>query len=218
MHEHIREWIKTLFICAALSVVGYQVWTNGQRIKQTTDQLQPVIANVNVAAQNLADASGDESDAVRQQIADLRQLTGQATALLGQTTTTVQALNGPINGLGRSLDDVGSLAEALKGTVEAARPVVLALQPLPAKVGAAVDAYAQAGVDLDAQLKNDAVRKTLTHIESITDSGAGIMADSKRITDKVTADYMKPVPWYLVPVHRLGETWDIAAFAAKVAR
>lgn len=54
-----------------------------------------------------------------------------------------------------------------------------------------------------------------TNAASTLGSVAAISDDGRKVIDKETADFFKPTPWYMKPVKRFGEIWDIAAAVAR---
>jgi hypothetical protein len=68
---------------------------------------------------------------------------------------------------------------------------------------------------LTARINDDRITRLVAHLESITDSGAGIMADGKKVSDAATAAYLKPVRWYAQPFKKSGELIDIGAAVAR---
>jgi hypothetical protein len=55
----------------------------------------------------------------------------------------------------------------------------------------------------------------LSHIDGMTASGDAILADARKVADKETADWMKPVPWWRAPIAKTGQLIDIGAALAR---
>ena len=89
--------------------------------------------------------------------------------------------------------DAGTSAfAAVSVDMTALQPSIKATTPLLLNAGDAVS-------DLDALLKDKAVHSTLDNVQAMTNSGAGILANGKTVSDKITYDYTHPVPWYAQP-------------------
>lgn len=54
-----------------------------------------------------------------------------------------------------------------------------------------------------------------TNAAAMTSSFAAISEDGRKMADKETTDFLKPVPWYMKPVKRFGEIWDVTAAVAR---
>jgi uncharacterized protein YoxC len=89
------------------------------------------------------------------------------------------------------------------------------LRTINDKAGPLMDAYTQSGTDLDTLLRNNAITQTLTNVQGMTSSGAGILADGRTVADKSTADYLKAhTKWGTVGA-RLWGGYDILSWAAE---
>ncbi|HEY6018474.1 MAG TPA: hypothetical protein VIY48_00805 [Candidatus Paceibacterota bacterium] len=62
---------------------------------------------------------------------------------------------------------------------------------------------------------NPDIPVVLSNVKNVTASAAGITEDAHKVADKATADYLKPVPWYMQPVKKGGELIDIGAAVAR---
>ena len=99
----------------------------------------------------------------------------------------------------------GVMAQAQVDLVSLNAPIK-AVNPLLLNAGDAVS-------DLDALLKDKAVHDTLTNVDAATASGAGILANGKTVTDKITYDFMHPVPAWKQPRKILQLGFDAALLA-----
>ena len=148
-------------------------------------------------------------------------LAGQTVEQVRQTGSLVTATATTMTEAGDSIRDVAGklsgtataatgLLSAGQTDLETAQPSIAALQPLLSHFDAAV-------ADFDGYLKDNAVnvRLTLADLRGMADSGNGVMFDFREVADKETANYLKPVRWYMQPVRRFGEVWDIGAAVAR---
>jgi hypothetical protein len=122
-------------------------------------------------------------------------------------------------------DACGTLAEVGKTMVKVGDAIVstqiVERQSTP-HMTEAMDAFRNASLglkqnseDLTAILKDQAIKRSMTNVASLTDSWAGISADARRVADKATSDFLKPVPWYMKPIKKGSEIIDITAAAAR---
>jgi hypothetical protein len=69
--------------------------------------------------------------------------------------------------------------------------------------------------DLQTLLESHAIQNTLDNVAAITGNGNGVMLDFRKIADKETADWLKPVPWWKAPIAKGGQLIDITAAIAR---
>jgi hypothetical protein len=120
--------------------------------------------------------------------------------------------------LSGTADSLSVTARAATGTLDAAtetigegKRTITAAQPLFA-------AYTASGNDLDALLKRKSITDTMDNLAGITGHANGLTSDLQRVTDKATADYLSPKPWYRKAVRFAGDTYDYGALFARHAR
>lgn len=222
------QW-RPISFCAVLAVlIGLSVWGLSGLTRhairaidrwgdaapakgQTADLLatgQAFAAHADAAAQNLADATGDWSDASKAQARDVRTMLAASGRALDGVTEDTKALKAELDALHQTTDAATGLTVALTGTTETANKTIGGVQPLLAS-------YTAAGDSLNELLKRKAIGETFDNLASISRSGAGILADGRKVADKATADYLRPVPWWKQPVKRFGEVWDVGAAVAR---
>lgn len=85
---------------------------------------------------------------------------------------------------------------------------IAASQPL-------LEAYTQSGRDLNAILERPAIPALLNSSASLMSNAAGISADGKKITDKLTGDYLSPQPWWKKLARYASDTYDYGALFAR---
>ena len=117
--------------------------------------------------------------------------------------------------LSSTADSLSGTADALTGTAQGATDTlaegertIAAAQPLLAQLtanGASLQATTNTINDV---LKRQAIGKLL-------DNAAGISGDFRTIADKATADFIRPVRWYMQPIKKSGQLIDIGAAIAR---
>lgn len=143
---------------------------------------------------------------------------GAAVRTMGDQVKQTQPL---IEGAAKAIADTSNHAnKAIDAATEATQQARTDLQTLNGSLEesrALVASYTRAGDSLNEILKRKAINQILDNTASMTESGAGIIGNARKVSDKITADYLKPVPWYMQPIHRAGELWDIGAAVARHA-
>jgi hypothetical protein len=148
-------------------------------------------------------------------------LAGKSAQQVQQTATLVNASAATIKDAG---DSVKKVATALAGTAQqatdtlaaarddltAAKPSLDALPPLVSHADATVS-------DLDAILTDNKIRIGLTIAETanLTTNLSGIAANGRKVSDKLTADFVGPKPWYKRIAPSISDLWDFAALGAR---
>lgn len=107
-----------------------------------------------------------------------------------------------------AMDTLNDSAGRLGGSADAATATIRDLQPLAASLRRSVD-------DFDALVTAQDWLTALHHIDGMAASGDGILADGRKVADKATADFLRPVPWWKQPIKKGGELIDIGAALAR---
>ena len=151
---------------------------------------------------------------LNQAIHDIRKITTQSGKQVEQTGTIITAAAHNLDTVGESVKETaGHLNKTVDAATETLHGASATLQTINGQAGPLMQAYTQSGNDLDAILKDHAIHQTLDNVQSMTSSGAGILADSKLITDKFSHDYLTPVPWYKQPGKMITLGFDAALLA-----
>lgn len=147
-----------------------------------------------------------------------------APAAAAAISETAKNINRPCGGIAGS-QACGTLAQVNKTMAKVGDEIVITQTEQRATlphVTAAMDSFRDAALglqqnsaDLNTILKDAAITGTAENFAAITDSWAGISADGRKVADKVTADYLKPVPWYMQPFKKSSDILDIGAAIAR---
>ena len=150
------------------------------------------IAQLSQTAKNVGIVAGQSALQVKQSGVLIDAAAKSITEVTAHVNRTADALTQTAQGA------TDTLAEG-KRTIAAAQPVLAALT--------------RDGDDLHELLKSHAIDQTLTNVASMTDSGAGIMANGKTVSDKITYDFTHPVPWFKQPMKIITLGVDAALLA-----
>ena len=80
-------------------------------------------------------------------------------------------------------------AQAATGTLNAATGTLTVIQT---QAGPLMASYKDAGDNLNALLKDEAIHRTLANLDATTQNLGGITLDARLVSDKISADYLKP--------------------------
>lgn len=188
--------LVTLAVCAV--VVTAKLDAVLYHLDGAVTRLEAIETKANATLVNLDKASATWASASGQQTAAIQDLADDAHGTLSQADLALESIP-PISNA--TVDEL----RALKGTTDAGTQLelqaVTTLQTMDSKTGMLLDAYTASGRDLDALIQENSpsVRTVLQNSASMTGSGAGILADGKVVSDKITYDYTHPVKWYQQP-------------------
>ena len=137
-----------------------------------------------------------------------RATTPHVTAAMDQFGMAAQHLSGTADSLKGTAEALTGTAQGATATLAESQRTIAAAQPLLAQL-TANGASLQATTDtLNDVLKRQAIGKLL-------DNAAGISGDFRTIADKATADFIRPVRWYMQPIKKSGQLIDIGAAIAR---
>lgn len=135
-----------------------------------------------------------------------------------------QLVTATAHNLDRAGDSVQQVASALSGTATAATGTLqqarVNLVSMDADLTAArplIDAYTQSGRDLDGILTDNRahIASTLANVDGMAASGNGILGDARKVSDKLTNDFVAPKPWWKKIGPSLSDVWDYGALVAR---
>lgn len=197
-----------LFVCwklsAALDTTRQAAWN----VSALAWNSQPTVQHVNEATDVWAQASKKQTEAADELLRDLR-------AQSWHVDRTLTTFNAQMEHVGPLLDSLRDEAVELRkttvaatGTLDEGKRTIQALQPV---LGHSSDAVSH----LDAILQDRNISDTISNVQAVTQNAAGISLDARKAADKATADYLRPTKWYMQPVKRFGQFWDIGAAVAR---
>jgi hypothetical protein len=215
---------------AFLCVSGWQVWRAGKTIVAADAaivQVDGAVATLNgtLAALN-APCTGFHGSVTCGPIAQLSQteknvgiMAGQGALQIKQSAVLVQSAARAVQSASA---DIHSTSLALTGTANAATGMlqqgqtdlstmndsIAATKPLIEASTATVRDYGALAPFL---------KSTADNVQHMTFHLNAIAGDGQKVADKETTDFLKPTKWYMVPVKRLGEIWDVTAAVARHA-
>jgi hypothetical protein len=128
----------------------------------------------------------------------------------GEIETTLAAYQSVPIHVDRTLDAATNVTNRLATDADTLNQDFAAAQPLLAS-------YTAAGNSLNDLLKQRAIILTLDNMQAMTGNGNSILADARKVADKTTADYLKPVPWWKQPIKKSSDLLDIGALFARHA-
>lgn len=205
-----RAWAVASAAAFCLSTVGFRVLT------------APKIPDLNRTVAYIDAATGAWSQASAQQVAsvaaierDFRAELWHVDRFLAAGTNTLQAAQGAIDTANVQLTHVAPVLDAATVAMGSIPPAVKqitedadGLRPILTNTDGAV-------TDVRAFINQPTLKTTVANVDALTGQWAAISGDFRQVADKTTADYLKPVPWYMWPVKRGSELLDIGAAVAR---
>ena len=218
----MTRWLQIVLASCAVAVtlaICFLVWrttVNEQAIGDAATALKAQIQAVPNLQPTLDAISGPRGTLheVNKAVVKIGDMAVTSQRQVAQSSKLVDAAAQSITS---ATSDVHTLATEGTRTLAAATDLTQALAvSLPATVNTANSllSHSDATVtDFDALLKSHAIDQTLTSVASMTESGAGILANGKTVSDKITYDFMHPVPAWKQPMKILQLGFDAALLA-----
>lgn len=207
LQSEIRQWAVASAAVFCMGAVGYRV--------VTAPDVTPVVKHLDAATGAWADASAKQAASMTAIQRDVRVELWHVDRLLTDGSQTLQAARGAINTANDQLTHVAPLLDSTRAAMDSLPPAVQhitedadTIRPVMAQADGAVG-------DMRRLMAAPEITETFGNVASVTGSAAAISADARKVSDKMTADYLKPVPWYLWPVKRGGQLLDIGAAVAR---
>lgn len=205
-----RAWAVASAAVFCLSVIGFRVLTAPK-----IPDLTPVVANINKATGAWSQASAQQVASVAAIERDVRAELWHVDRFLLAGSNTLQAAQGAINTANLQLTHVAPLLDSARAAVDAIPPAIQhvtedadGVRPILANADGAVG-------DFRRFMTAPALTATISNVDAMTAAWAATSGDLRKVADKMTADYFKPVPWYLYPVKKSSELLDIGAAVAR---
>lgn len=208
--SEVRAWALASAGVFCLGAIGYRVLTL-PKIPDLTSTVTHIDAATgawsNASAQQATSVSAIERD-VRAELWHVDRVLLDGSAALHSAQGAIDTANGQLTHVAPLLDAARDAAASVPPAVQQIAGDADGIRPILANVDGAV-------TDVRWFIRQPQLADTVGNVASMTQSWAAISIDGRKVTDKMTADYLKPVPWYLWPVKRSGEILDIGAAVAR---
>lgn len=214
--QQTRGWALASAGVFCMSAIGYlavgtalTVKTSGKHLAALSMQAGDTLAVVNTQLPAISEDIHTSTQAVNGAVSDVRKA---LPPLVKQATADLEEGH-------RVLLEAGLTAmEARKASAEerAALPGLTAgAQDAIAGLNREMDSLKAFTDHADGLVSDPHVTGLIAHADGLVGHAEAITGDLQVVADKATADYLKPVPWYMWPVKRAGEFWDIGAAIAR---
>jgi hypothetical protein len=152
------------------------------------------------AVRSVAVSAGGAVDAMKNQVNQTQPLIENAAKAIASTSEHAdKAIDAAAGATLQAQTDLATL----NGTIAAGQPLL--------------ETYKRSGDDLNEILEQKAIKKILDHAAGVLESSDGIAADGKKITDKLTVDFLAPQPWWKKAGRYAGDAFDYGALFARHA-
>lgn len=217
-----------VFLIAATAAIGMVAWAawdahvlisgaslrvNGKsgilaRTEGIEQKAFATLDNLDKATKTWADSAKAQAGSIDDLATDVHGTLSEANTSIQSILPVTAALTDEVGALHKTTDAATGLTQQLTTDARTANDTIEDAQPL-------LEAYTQSGKDLDVILKDKAIHETFVNLQSATRSGAGILADGKKVADEATRKFLMPVPWWKQPISKGGELIDIGAAIAR---
>lgn len=132
-----------------------------------------------------------------------------------QVKATQPILTAAADSIQATSDHANKAIDAAATATGQARADLITLDTSLAAARPLLEAYTQSGRDLNAILERPAIPSVLDSSAELMNNAAGISADGKKVTDKLTADFLSPQPWWKKVGRYASDTFDYGALFAR---
>jgi len=129
--------------------------------------------------------------------------------------SNMQAVNDLADHLNRTADALTGTTQEASTAIGTANESIAASKPLLVNLSATSAAFTGVADSLNARITDPSLDKIIGHVDSVSAHADAIAGDLQKVSDKETADFLKPVPWYLYPIKKGGDLIDIGAAIAR---
>lgn len=196
------------FFFVSLSVLLWRTPNILLHVDGTLTRTEATLSKANATLSNLDKGTKVWAASAQDQAKAVDDLALQARGTLSEAQETFSAI--PV-----TLTHIQGTADAATGTLDAATDAVKVTKRTVAKFGPVAESAEIDLDDLDALLKDEAIHRTLQNVQGMTEQGNQILTDARKVADKETADWLRPVPWWKQPIKKGGQLIDITAAIAR---
>lgn len=188
-----------------------------------------LLAHADAAANNAVTATGvvarSSAEQARQAVTierDIRALTwhinrslGSADRLMGAGTDVLRTVNFQASHIGPLLDSLRDASNSVPASLSHLSSTEDAATKTLASVQDDADAIRDRVSDKRVDELIDRLNGTAKHVQGMSESGDTILKNGARVSTKLADDFTKPVPWWKWPIKKMGDIFDIGAWAAQ---
>jgi ABC-type transporter Mla subunit MlaD len=200
------------FCFAAIGIASLRLQPAEKHLDGVLLRAEGVESKLNASAINLDTATRAWSQSAKQQADAITDLVTDAHGTLSQVNASVASIP-PV--MRDAQENLSSLRRVTDNAAISASALTDTIQTVNRSIPPIADAYTRSGEDLDSLLRDGAIRGTLANVQSITGSVAGMSGDLDRVTNKASADYLSPKPWYRKIGRFAGDAFDYGALFAR---
>jgi hypothetical protein len=207
------------FLCAATGVVlwcGAEAHTLLVHLDGAAMRAEGIETKANATLVNLDKGTAVWAASAKDQAGAVQDLATDAHGMLSHANTALDSVAGVAAHTQGTADAATSLLASAKRSTDA---IPAALQNVNDVLGdtrsVLLPGIEQSNADLQSLLESHAIQSTLDNVAAITANGNGVMVDFRKVADKETADWLKPVPWWKAPIAKGGQLIDITAAIAR---
>lgn len=203
--------VALLFVCWKVSLLADTARMAAWNLSAVAYNAGPTVDNVNHATGVWAQASQKQADAADALIRDLRVLSWHTDRSFLKLDTMLENYATIPAHLNKLADAGAGTAQEATKTIQTANTTIQAVQPVISDSDAILQHF-------DNRLTDPRIDALMDAFRGMADSGNGILADGRAVSDKIARDYLTPKPWYRRAWNYAGDAFDVTAFLARRAR
>lgn len=213
--QRIAVITAALAITAFFSVLTYRLPAILTHLDGVLTRFEGVESKAYATLNNVDKGTKVWADSAKSQAGAVEDLATDAHGTLSEANKALQGVSAISQHVQGTADAATALLASGQRTVDGLRPVEFSLNAAIERLGPLEDASTLAVEHFDALVSSPDISQALSHVNGMTASGDGILADAKKVADKETADWLKPVPWWKAPIAKGSQLIDITAAIAR---
>jgi len=212
-------------IAAALAVAVFfcsltaLLWRTPNILKHvdgTLTRTEATLSKANATLSNLDKGTKVWADASKEQAADIADTALQVRGTLSAAQETISGLQEDEHAIARLATESSLLVASGKSATDALPHTLQNLDALLDSSRSLLLSGQRTNADIQSLLEHhDAIDKSLQNFAAMTEQSNAILADFRKVADKETAEWLKPVPWWKRPIQKGGALIDIGAAVAR---
>jgi ABC-type transporter Mla subunit MlaD len=216
--EHISAGIALLavaFTVVYVPIMAKKAATDAaaEVSRQSAAQLKPEIRTFDATMQKVGDTADAATAFLNQSTATMKTVQDQATQIGTESKTEAKEIQQLTQSAQTLTQKAGIVMDSTNDAIRNLKPVENNAAAELAALKTTTDTLNQTAQGVNRQLPY--VRNMLASVSGIAGHWNAISGDFEKVSDRVTKNYLAPVPWWKWPIKRLGETWDIGAAVAR---
>jgi hypothetical protein len=207
-----------LFLVAATGAVCWLAYDAHQLLRHLDGvavRAEAIETKANATLVNLDKGTEVWASSAKNQAGAVEDLATDAQGTLSQANAALLGVSGVAQHVQGTADAATSLLASARRSTDAIPTTLQNFDDVLGDSRSLLLSGQRTNADLQSLLESNAINRSLQNFEALTDNANGILADTRKVADKETADWLRPVRWWKRPISKAGQLIDIGAAVAR---